>query len=155
MDIRIATKHDASGIAQVLVSFLNIKTQEEAEQTFLQEMEKHHRYLIAVDNGQIIGLVSWVMHGRPKHGLYELYHIGLLPQYFGTGVAQQLYTSMEVDAQAFFESHGSKARKLIIMTHDTNARAHRFYEKMGAKKEAVLPRHYYDDKDEHVFSKYY
>ncbi|MBU0980862.1 MAG: GNAT family N-acetyltransferase [Nanoarchaeota archaeon] len=153
MEIRDATKDDSGLVVPLMVECFNMKT--EAEKTFLKELEQHHHYIIAVEVGMCLGLISWVMHGRPSHGLYELYHIGIIQDARGKGVANKLFKAMEEEAAAFFKSQGFRVRKLFIMTHDDNVRAHRFYEKMGAKKDAVLKSHYYPDKDEVVYSKFF
>ena len=41
-----------------------------------------------------------------------------------------------------------------MTTHENNFIARDFYEKMGMKLEAVLPNHYYEGKNELVYSTY-
>jgi len=38
------------------------------------------------------------------------------------------------------------------LTHEDNTSAHIFYEKVGFTHETTLTGHYYDDKDERVYS---
>ena len=59
------------------------------------------------------------------------------------------------DAKEFFKKHNSKLRKLYLLTHADNERAHKFYEKMGLKRETTLKDHYYKNKDEYVFSMFF
>ena len=51
-----------------------------------------------------------------------------------------------------YKKHGFKSRKLFILTHEDNKRAHAFYKKMGCKHETTLKNHYYHGKDERVYS---
>ena len=92
------------------------------------------------------------MHGLPKHQLAELDRIAVLPEYKGKGVAQKLFNALVKDAKEFFKKHNSKLRKLYLLCHADNQRAHQFYEKMGFKHETTLKKHYYKNKDEFVFS---
>ena len=152
MRFRKAKLKDAKGIAEVLTKSYNIKDMKEGIDVFMYEAKKFHNYIIAEESGKIIGLVTWVAHGLPKHQLCELDRIAVLPQYRGKGVAKQLFKALVGDAKAYYKKHKTKLRKLYLLTHADNKRAHRFYEKLGFKHEATLNDHYYDNKDEFVFS---
>ncbi len=152
MKIREATTKDAKGIANVLVQSYNIKDLKEGVQVFKNETKKFHHYIIAEDNVKIIGIATWAMHGLPKHQLAELDRIAVLPEYRGKGAAKQLFDALVRYAKGFFEKKGSKLRKLYLLTHDNNLRAHKFYEKLGFRHETTLKQHYYKDKDEYVYS---
>src|SRR3989338_3151563 len=152
MNIRKATLKDAKGIANVLAESYNIKDLKEGISVFKNETKKSHHYIIAEDNGKIVGIVTWVAHGLQKHQLCELDRIAVLPEYRSKGIAQQLFKDLVGDAKAYYKNHKSKLRKLYLLTHADNKMAHRFYEKLGFKHEATLKDHYYDNKDEFVFS---
>jgi len=137
------------------VQSYNIKDLKEGIGTFKNESKKLHNYIVAEEKGKVIGLVTWLMHGLPKHQLAELDRIAVLPEYRGKGVAKQLFEAMLKDAKAFYKKHGSRLRKLYILTHFDNARAHRFYEKLGFSHETTLKQHYYANKDEYVYSMFF
>ena len=91
------------------------------------------------------------MHGLPKHQLAELDRIAVLLEYRGKGVARKLFDALIKDAKAFYKKKKSKLRKLYLLTHADNTKAHKFYEKLGFKHEAILKEHYYKDRDEYVY----
>ncbi|MAE42354.1 hypothetical protein CMO93_01170 [Candidatus Woesearchaeota archaeon] len=155
MNLRKATVNDANGISKVLIESYNIKDLEEGQQIFEEERAKSHHYIVAEKDEKIIGIVTWLMHGLPKHQLAELDRIAVLPEYQGKGVAKQLFNVLVEHANEFFKKHNSKLRKLYLLTHADNERAHKFYEKMGFKHETTLKQHYYKDKDEFVFSMFF
>ncbi|MBI2558595.1 GNAT family N-acetyltransferase [Candidatus Woesearchaeota archaeon] len=155
MKIRKAAIKDAKGIANVLVQSYNIKDLKEGINTFNNEIKKQHNYIVAEDNGKIIGIVTWLMHGLPKHQLCELDRIAVLPDYRGKGVAKQLFNALIKDAKAFYKKNKSKLRKLYLLTHADNIRAHKFYEKLGFRHETTLKEHYYKGKDECVYSMFF
>jgi ribosomal protein S18 acetylase RimI-like enzyme len=95
------------------------------------------------------------MHGLLKHELCELDRIAVLPECRGKGIAKELFNKLIEDAKAFYEKNNSKLRKLYLLTHADNIRAHKFYEKLGFKHETTLKEHYYKDKDEFVFSMFF
>ena len=155
MKFRKATKKDAKGIAKVLKESYNIKDLKEGLEVFKFEMEKRHNYIVAVDNLKVVGLVTWLVHGLPKHQLAELDRIAVLPEYMGKGVAKGLFDELIKDATAFYKKKKSKLRKLYLLTHEDNKRAHKFYEKLGFEHEVTLKEHYYKDKHEYVFSRFF
>ena len=153
MQIRKATLEDAEQIAEVLISFYNIDDKEGAKETFLSEVKKGHHYIVAEKEEKIIGLVTWLMHGLPKHMLAELDRVVLLPESRGKGVGKKLVEALIKDANEEYGKNGFKLRKLYLLTHADNKDAHAFYEEVGFKHEATLKQHYYEDKDEFVYSK--
>jgi ribosomal protein S18 acetylase RimI-like enzyme len=152
MAIRKATINDADGIAVVLKESYNITSVQEGKEAFLMELQKGIKYIVAEEEGKIVGLTTWLMHGLPKHGLAELDRIAVLPDVRGKGTARQLFDALIEDAKKFYEKKGSKFRKLYLLTHASNERAHKFYEKMGMTHESTLKKHYYDKEDEWVYS---
>ena len=152
MKIRKAASKDAKGIANVLVQSYNIKKLQEGMDVFKSETKKFHNYIIAEEKGKIIGIVTWIMHGLPKHQLCELDRIAVLPEFQGKGIARKLFEALVRDAKAYFKDNNSKLRKLYLLTHSDNTKAHKFYEKLGFKHETTLKEHYYKGKDEFVYS---
>ena len=155
MKFRKATKKDANGIAKVLVQSYNIKTAGEGKKVFLEETKKLHNYIVAEDNGKIAGIVTWAKHGLFKHQLIELDRIAVLPEYRGKGVARGLFNALVKDADKFYKKNSSRLRKLYLLCHADNKRAHKFYNKMGLKHESTLKQHYYRHVDEYVFSRFF
>ena len=155
MKITKASIRDAKGIANVLVKSYNIKSIMEGVDVFKNEISRQCNYIIAEDKGRVIGLATWVMHGLPKHELFELDRIAVLPEYRGKGIAQKLFHALIKDAKLFYRKHKLKARKLYLMAHADNTRAHRFYEKLGFTHETTLKEHYYSGKDERVYSMFF
>ena len=150
--LRTAKNADANEIAAVLLDFYNIDDTSEAIHAFETELEKDYHYIVALENEKIIGLVTWLIHGLPKHGLFELDRICLLLESRGKGVGKKLVDALIHDACLWFKNQGSRIRKLYLLTHEDNTSAHIFYEKVGFTHETTLTGHYYDDKDERVYS---
>ena len=155
MKFRKATAKDINGIARILVESYNIKDIKEGKEVFKTETKNSHNFIVADDKKKIIGLVTWLMHGLPKHQLAELDRIAVLPDYRGKGVAKELFAALIKDANTFYKKHDSKLRKLFLLTHSNNKEAHKFYKKMGFKHETTLKQHYYQKKDEFVFSMFF
>lgn len=152
MKIRKAKQSDAEGIAIVLKESYNIDSIDEGKEVFLSDISKGVNYIVAEDKGKIIGITTWYIHGLPKHGLVELDRIAVLLDYRGKGIAKGLFHGLVTEADKFYKENKSKLRKLYLLTHASNKRAHNFYEKMGLTHETTLKKHYYDKEDEWVYS---
>ena len=108
MKIRKATLKDAKQISQVLVSSYNVNSIEEGIQVFTNELKKDYRYLVSDEDSKIIGIVTWQMHGLPKHQLCELDRIAVLPEFRGKGIAERLFNSLIEDANKEYKKFGFK-----------------------------------------------
>jgi len=152
MIIRKAMKEDVNQIADVMLDFYNMENSQEAIDAFKSEMSKDYKYILALEEDRIIGLVTWLMHGLPKHGLFELDRICILEESRGKGVGKMLVDSLINDANNWYQDNGFSIRKLYLLTHEDNIPAHAFYEKVGFNHETTLDSHYYDEKDERLYS---
>ena len=92
--IRKAVLNDADEIANVLLDFYNIEDHEEAKKIFIDEQKKEFHYLIAVEDDQVLGLVTWITHGLPKHGLFELDRICIMTKARGKGIGKKLVNEL-------------------------------------------------------------
>jgi len=155
MRIRNATISDKEEIAKLLFELLNVKDIEEAKQTFLRELKLGHRYIVLKKDNSVIGLVSWILHGRPKHGLAELYHIVTTKEQRGKGIGRMLVNGLIGEANKEYNKYGSRLRKLFLLTRSNNEDAIKFYEKVGLRHETTLKSHFYEEKDELVMSRFF
>ena len=149
--LREATYDDKDQIAKVLLDFYNMNDVDEAIQSFNNELDKDFHYIVAEEAGKIIGLVTWLIHGLPKHGLFELDRICILSEARGKGVGRKLVDKLIDNASKWYENESEKIRKLYLLTHEDNKNAHSFYEKVGFSHETTLKDHYYKDQDERVY----
>jgi ribosomal protein S18 acetylase RimI-like enzyme len=76
----------------------------------------------------------------------------VLPEFRGKGAAKELFSGLIKSAGSFYRANSSRLRKLYLLTHESNKRAHAFYEKMGFRHETTLKSHYYQNDDERVYS---
>ena len=153
--VREATLKDVDQICYVLVDFYNMEDNAEAKKAFISEMEKDFHYIVATQNDKIIGLVTWLPHGLPKHGLFELDRICILSDARGKGVGRILVDELIVSANKWYAGLGHRMRKLYILTHESNVNAHKFYEKINFIHETTLSDHYYKGQDERVYVKFF
>lgn len=150
--IRRGEKKDAGQIAEVLLDFYNMDDKEEALKVFKNELKKEFNYLVAIEENKILGLVTWLAHGLPKHGLFELDRICILEASRGRGIGKKLVNALIDNAKEWYMNNNEKARKLYLLTHEDNTNAHQFYTKVGFKHETTLKDHYYKNQDERIYT---
>ena len=150
--IRKPLLNDVDEIANVLLDFYNIEDHQEAKKVFIDEQKKDFHYLLAVENDKVLGLATWITHGLPKHGLFELDRICIMTNSRGRGIGKKLVTELIDDAQNWYKKRNEEARKLYLLTHEDNNNAHIFYKKVGFIHETTLKSHYYNSQDERVYS---
>lgn len=155
MNLRKASFKDAKGIGLILSKSYNISSAKEGASVFRGELKKRHFFFVSVYGKQITGIVSFIVHGLPKHGLCELDRIAVLPEYRGHGVAHDIFPFGVQKMQSFYKSKKCRLRKLYLLTHKSNLRAQKFYKKLGFKKETILKDHYYKGEPELVMSRFY
>ncbi len=149
---RAATYNDKNQIAKVLIDFYNMNDLNEAINAFTEELKKDFHYIVALENKEIIGLVSWLPHGLPKHGLFELDRICVLSRARGMGIGKKLIDELKNSAYKWYRKMNGYPRKLYLLTHENNTNAHVFYERIGFTHETTLKDHYYIDQNERVYS---
>jgi ribosomal protein S18 acetylase RimI-like enzyme len=155
MRLRKAVEKDAEQVAAVMLQSYNMQSKEEAIDAFKREMRQDKNFIVAEEKDAIIGIASWQMHDVPHHSLAELHRIAVLPDARGKGIAQKVFDFLLKDCDSFYKEKGHALRKIFVLTHGSNKRAHRFYEKLGFRLEAKLPNHYYHGEDEFVFSMFF
>ena len=92
------------------------------------------------------GFIKFKRIGKLKHSLFELERIEVYPRYQKRGYGYKLFNMMLKRIISY--------RKIFCTVHVSNKTAHKFYEAMGMKMEAVIPNHYYNNEPEIVYSLY-
>ena len=154
MKYRKARIWDKTKIAKLLVSCFNISSIKEGKEIFLRERKKDN-FIIAEEKGKFYGLVSWDMHGVPKHQLVRIERICIPDTKRGSKIAEGLLTDATQDADKYFKKMNLKLRKIYAMTHSSNKKLIKFFKKMGFVEEAKLKDHYYKGVDEFILSVFF
>ncbi|MBR9692016.1 GNAT family N-acetyltransferase [Candidatus Woesearchaeota archaeon] len=145
---------ESNKIAKILVKCFNIQSVKEAKEIFLRE-RKQDNFIIAEEKRKLYGLISWDMHGTPKHQLVRIERICVLAGSKRGEVAEGLLRAATQDADKFFKKMKLKVRKMYTMIHSTNKKLQNFYKKMGFVEEAKLKDHYYKGQDEIILSMFF
>ena len=149
--IRKCAMEDVDKVSEVLLKSGLGKTPESSKEMFLNEMKQGDIYLIAEEEIPL-GIVSWKMEGEIRHGLAEIYHVGVIAKAQGKGIGTKLFEAVIENINYYYKERGGKARKIYLKTHADNKAAQALYNKIGMSHEATLPDHFHKGTDEFVFS---
>lgn len=153
MIVRRATRSDKKIIASLLKKKYHFISLEEAASAFLVEYRQRHRFRIAEENNQIIGLISWRPQGSIRHGVAELTRLAVISSVPDPRlVKEELFDVMLAEADSYYHQHGSHLRKVYSMIHADNRHIREFFLDKGMRQEAVLKNHFHPGTDELVYS---
>lgn len=150
---RRATIKDGHKIAQLLSEWYNFANGTEAYHIFLREYSLHYHFRVAVLDKEIIGVINWRMHGLIKHGIVKLKRVAFFPETTNwREIYESLFDSALAEADHFYKQKGSHLRKVYMVTPEGSTKMHDFLQDKGMTKEAVLRDHYYEGRDEFLYS---
>lgn len=150
---RKANQHDVETIAELLSAFYNFSDIEEARSVVRREYSLHYHFRIAEDDGHPIGVLTWRAHGLPKHGIIKLKRVAIdreIPDRQAT--FELLFDATIADADYLYHQEHAYLRKVYAVTPADNLFLSSFFEEKGMVQEAVLKNHYYDGRDEVMYS---
>lgn len=156
----LATPNDEENISYILLHTGLAKNEKEAKELASKELARGDSYLIAEKDDKLAGLVSWLYHGAYRHGLTELCHIGVLPEFRGVRAeigknttAYELFFGLVKHSKEYFEQHNSRLHRVFLWTHANNEISRKFYErKCGMKLGAIIKDHFRKEVDECYYS---
>jgi ribosomal protein S18 acetylase RimI-like enzyme len=153
LNIQKATKTDGKQIALLLAeAYQSLDSSiSSSVRAFHSECDRGYHYIIAKNNGEIVGLAAWFYHGLPKHGLIEIDRYAVRSDLRRRGTGREIFRFLVKDANKFFVKYGG-LRKIFLFTREENKIAHRFYKSLGFTREAKVKKHFYANKDDLIFS---
>ncbi|HCM67629.1 MAG TPA: hypothetical protein DIS62_01325 [Candidatus Kerfeldbacteria bacterium] len=150
---RKARHEDSQAIAHLLYAHYSFSSEQEANETFQREYALHYHFRVAESEGRIVGIVSWRMHGLMKHGIIKLKRAAVsLEAQQWEDVLEVLFDAALADADWYYRTHGTALRKVYTVIPKNHDPMHVFLQEKGMELEAVLRDHYYQGRDEYLYS---
>jgi len=151
-NIRNCSLDDSENIEYVLLKSWLAKSKEDARETLMEEIERWDDYFLAEDeNKNPLWLVSWRTEWRPRHGIYELYHIWILEEARWNWLAAELFDTLVNHAKNLYKEKWTYLRKFYLKSWEQNIWAHKFYGKMWMKQSDSLTSHFAEWRRELIF----
>lgn len=113
------------------LAFLEAPPLEESRRYTEMMLEKGYPFLLALDDGKVVGWCDIAGGGRPTYAHVGILGIGLLPPYRDRGLGRRLMSAtLEAGRASGFE-------RIELRVHARNERGRKLYEKLGFRLEGT------------------
>ncbi|TFG27011.1 GNAT family N-acetyltransferase [Candidatus Thorarchaeota archaeon] len=143
LEIRATSDRDLDLIKNLYLREVEEHNEHAAE--FAEDLICRFKTLLALQNNELVGLLSWDTRGGYEDGVIELVTIGVNESSKRQGIATKLVESLIDNASEFYTNKGHKLRVIILFMERQNDVAREFYTKLGFSEEAVLRQLYPHD----------
>jgi ribosomal protein S18 acetylase RimI-like enzyme len=140
--VREATDSDRELLVKLFIS--EVEDNIDLAEGFATDLLRF-RTILCLDEGNIIGTVSWDIRGGLDDGVVELVGLGVNPQYRRQGVAKELVQTLIHDVSKHYSSHDHNLRIIYLFMEKGNEEGRDFYKSIGFKEIADVPELYPHD----------
>ncbi|TFG32338.1 GNAT family N-acetyltransferase [Candidatus Thorarchaeota archaeon] len=143
-EIRVATELDRALLVKMYLEEIN--NDSERAERFAQDFIEHFKTLLALQDGQLCGTLTWDRRGGFDDGVVEIVALGVNKSFRRQGVAKRLVTYFIQETSKFYSENGYPLRVIIIFMEGENEVARKFYSNLGFTEEArILKLYPHDD----------
>lgn len=142
-EIRVATDADFNLLRNMYLE--EVEDHAERATTFAEDLIHHFKTMLALQDENLVGSLSWDTRGGYDDGVIELVSIGINENFKRQGIATKLVKSFIAEATEFYSSRGYCLRVIILFMERQNEVARKFYANLGFIEEAVLSKLYPHD----------
>lgn len=114
----------------------------ERAETFAEDLINHFNTLLAFEDGELCGTLTWDTRGGYDDGVVELIGLGVNKKFQRQGVARKLVNYFIQEASNFYSNRGYMLRVVLIFMEGENEVARKFYSNLGFTEDARIPRLY-------------
>ncbi len=134
--VREATDSDRDLLVRLFIS--EIEDDIDLAKNFASDLLRF-RTILCLDEGNVIGTVSWDIRGGLDDGVIELIGLGVNPEYRRQGIAKKLVQTLIHDASVHYSSRNHKLRVIYLFMEKENEGGRAFYRSIGFKEMADVP----------------
>jgi ribosomal protein S18 acetylase RimI-like enzyme len=143
IEIKHATESDRSALRNLYI--YEVEDHPERAEAFAEALIVRFKTLLAFQNSNLCGTLSWEPRGGQDDGVIELASLGVNQSFQRQGIATLLVSRMIEEATKYYESNGYRLRTIILFMEDHNEKARKFYSKVGFSQAAKIPKLYPHD----------
>ena len=143
IEIRQATDVDREVLRTMYLS--EVENHVERASSFAEQLINRFKTMLALQNNQLCGTLTWDTRGGYDDGVVELVGLGVNKNYQRKGIATKLVEKMIQEASLFYSEQGYTLRVIILFMERQNENARKFYSQTGFIEVARIPRLYPHD----------
>jgi len=143
----IAIRHAAEVDRDLLKSMYLSEVEDDVARAerFAEQLISRFNTLLALQNGELCGTLSWETRGGYDDGVAELVALGVNRKFQRQGIASELVERMIEEASVFYAERGYVLRVILLFMEYGNEGARRFYSQIGFSEIARMPNLYPHD----------
>jgi len=142
-EIRNATESDRDLLENMFLE--EIEDHAGRASNFAEDFINHFKTMLALQDGQLCGTLTWDRRGGYDDGVVELIGLGVNERFQRQGVAKKLVNYFIQETSKFFSEKGYSLRVIILFMEGNNEVARKFYSNLGFTEDARIPRLYPHD----------
>ena len=117
----------------------------ERAETFAEDLINHFKTILALENGELCGTLTWDTRGGYDDGVVEIIGLGVKMKFQRQGVARRLVNYFTEEASKFYSNRGYTLRVILLFMEGENEVARKFYSNLGFTEDARIPKLYPND----------
>jgi len=114
-------------------------------ETFAEDLINHFKTMLALEDGELCGTLTWDTRGGYEDGVVELIGLGVNKKFQRQGVAKRLVNNFIQEASNFYSNLGYSLRVILLFMEGENEVARKFYSALEFKEVARIPNLYPHD----------
>jgi len=115
-----------------------VDKQQNRAKKFAEDLINRFTTVLAFDNNQLCGTLTWDTRGGYDDGVVEIVGLGVKEKFRRKGIARSLINHFIEAASKFYSDNGYTLRVIILFMEGTNEVARKFYNSVGFREEARL-----------------
>jgi ribosomal protein S18 acetylase RimI-like enzyme len=142
-EIKQATSADKPLLKNMYLE--EVENHAERATTFAENFIDHFKTMLATQEGQLCGTLTWDTRGGLDDGVVELIGLGVNEKFQRQGVAKKLVNYFIEEASKFYSDKGYSLRVVLLFMEGANEVARKFYSNLGFTEDARIPKLYPHD----------
>ena len=142
-EIRQATESEKSLLKDMYLK--EVEDHAERAETFADDLIHHFKTMLALEDNELCGTLTWDTRGGYDDGVVEIIGLGVNGDYQRQGIASKLVNYFVEEASNFYSTRGYTLRVVILFMEHGNEVARKFYSNLGFTEDARIPKLYPND----------
>jgi len=117
----------------------------ERARKFAEDLIDHFKTMVALQDGQLCGTLTWNVRGGYDDGVAEIIGLGVNEKFKRQGIAKKLVNYFIQETSKFYSEKGYSLRVVLLFMEGTNDVARKFYSNLGFEETAMIPKLYPQD----------
>ena len=142
-EIKTATNADRALLENMYLE--EVEPHAERAAQFADDFIERFKTMLALQDGQLCGTLSWDVRGGFDDGVVELIGLGVNEKFQRQGVAKRLVNHFIQETSKFYSEKGYSLRVVLLFMEGENEVARKFYSNLGFSEVARISKLYPHD----------